>query len=90
MIPDAFTLRGKYADSKMPVIIIAGDQDRIVNTEAQSAASLHEELTHSTFRRVTNAGHMVHQTATALVMRAIDEVALQERGDHPGVRHAAA
>ena len=89
MIPDAFALRGKYAELKMPVVIIAGEQDRIVSTEAQSAR-LHNELTHSTFRRVTNAGHMVHQTATALVMRAIDEAALQERGDHPGVRHAAA
>ena len=30
MIPDAFALRGKYADLKMPVVIIAGEQDRIV------------------------------------------------------------
>ena len=89
MIPNAFALRGKYADLKMPVVIIAGDQDRLVDTDAQSAR-LHEELPRSTFRRVTNAGHMVHQTATALVMMAIDEVALQDRGSHPGVPRAAA
>ena len=77
MIPDAFALRGKYTDLKMPVVIIAGEQDRVVDTETQSAR-LHKELTHSTFRRVANAGHMVHQTATALVMRAIDEVVLQD------------
>ena len=89
MIPDAFALRGKYTELKMPVMIIAGEQDRIVNTEAQSAR-LHEELTHSTFRRITNAGHMVHQTATALVMSAIDEVAAQGSGNRLGVRRAAA
>lgn len=89
MIPAAFALRSKYTDLKMPVVIIAGEQDRIVDTEAQSAR-LYKELTHSTFRRVANAGHMVHQTATALVMRAIGEVALQARGDNPGVRRAAA
>ena len=89
MIPNAFALRGKYTDLTMPVLIIAGEQDRVVDTEAQSAR-LHDELKHSTFRCITNAGHMVHQTATALVMRAIDEVALQDRGNHPGVRRAAA
>jgi len=88
MIPNAFALRGKYADLKMPVVIIAGDQDRLVDTDAQSAR-LHEELPRSTFRRVTPAGHMVHQTATALVMMAIDEVALQGAG-HQGIPRAAA
>ena len=89
MIPNAFALRGKYTSLTMPVVIIAGEQDRIVDIEAQSAR-LHREVTHSKFRRVTNAGHMVHQTATALVMRAIDEAGLQEEAHHPGVRHAAA
>ena len=88
MIPNAFALRGKYANLKMPVVIIAGDQDRLVDTDAQSAR-LHEELPRSTFRRVTPAGHMVHQTATALVMMAIDEVALQSAG-HQGIPRAAA
>lgn len=77
MIPDAFALRGKYADLEMPVVVIAGDQDRLVDTDAQSAR-LHEELPRSTFRRVANTGHMVHQTATALVMRAIDDVGVQD------------
>ena len=89
MIPDAFALRGKYADLKMPIVIIAGEQDRIVDTEAQSAR-LHAELTHSTFRRIPNTGHMVHQTATALVMRAIDEVARQDYASHRGAPRAAA
>jgi pimeloyl-ACP methyl ester carboxylesterase len=88
MIPNAFAQRGKYTELKMPVVIIAGEQDRLVSTEAQSER-LHEELTHSTFRRVASAGHMVHQTATALVMRAIDEAAQAEEKARDRLRGAS-
>ena len=87
MVPSAFALRGKYTSLTMPVVIIAGEQDRLVNIEAQSAR-LHREVTRSKFRRVTNAGHMVHQTATALVMRAIDEAGQPEENDQEGLRVA--
>jgi pimeloyl-ACP methyl ester carboxylesterase len=74
MVPDAFRGRGSYADLKMPVAIIAGADDRLIDPEAQSAR-LHEEISHSSFDRVAEAGHMVHQTATAAVMAAIDKAA---------------
>jgi pimeloyl-ACP methyl ester carboxylesterase len=60
------------AHLRMPVVIIAGEQDGLVDIDAQSAR-LHREVTHSKFRRVANTGHMVHQTATAVVMAAINE-----------------
>lgn len=69
MIPGAATAAG-YADLRMPVAIIAGDGDRIVDIEAQSAR-LHAELPQSTFQRVPDAGHMVHQTAPEIVLAAI-------------------
>ena len=59
MIPDAFATRGDYADLKMPLVIISGDQDRLVDIEDQSAR-LHEAVAQRTFRRVRGAGHMVH------------------------------
>jgi pimeloyl-ACP methyl ester carboxylesterase len=71
MIPNAFSLQGTYADLPMPVVIIAGDQDRLVNTDKQSTR-LHREVTRSSYYRVRGAGHMVHQTATQAVMAAID------------------
>jgi pimeloyl-ACP methyl ester carboxylesterase len=71
MVPNAFAMRGTYASLGMPVVIVAGDQDRLVDTDSQSAR-LHRDITHSKFRRVAHAGHMVHQTATELVMTAID------------------
>jgi pimeloyl-ACP methyl ester carboxylesterase len=74
MIPGAFALRNEYARLKMPVAIIAGEEDRLIDIDKQSAR-LHRDVTQSTLRRVPGVGHMVHQTATDLVMAAIDEAA---------------
>jgi pimeloyl-ACP methyl ester carboxylesterase len=73
MIPDAIAFQDRYADLRMPVVIIAGDQDRLVNIERQSSR-LHRQICQSAFRRVQGSGHMVHQTATSDVMAAIDQV----------------
>jgi pimeloyl-ACP methyl ester carboxylesterase len=78
MIPDAFAARHHYPDLKMPVVIIAGEEDRLVDIDDQSGR-LHEDIAQSTLRRVPGAGHMVHQTATEAVMSAIDEAAGQKR-----------
>jgi pimeloyl-ACP methyl ester carboxylesterase len=72
MIPDALGYQNTYADLPMPVVIVAGDKDRLVDMDKQSSR-LHRELKHSSFYRVSGAGHMVHQTATAVVMAAIDQ-----------------
>lgn len=71
-IPGAATA-ASYADLRMPVAIVAGDGDRIVDTEAQSGR-LHAELTQSSFQRVRGAGHMVHQTAPAAILTAIESL----------------
>jgi pimeloyl-ACP methyl ester carboxylesterase len=72
MIPDAFHLRNQYAHLKMPVVIIAGEQDQLVDIETQSAR-LHSEVSQSRFHRVPGNGHMIQQTATDQVMSAISE-----------------
>jgi pimeloyl-ACP methyl ester carboxylesterase len=36
MIPDAFHFRDEYANLKMPVVIVAGDEDRLIDIDAQS------------------------------------------------------
>jgi pimeloyl-ACP methyl ester carboxylesterase len=74
MIPDAFRLRNQYADLKMPVVIIAGEQDRLIDIDTQSAR-LHNDISQSRFNRVAGNGHMIQQTATDQVMSAIREVA---------------
>jgi pimeloyl-ACP methyl ester carboxylesterase len=72
MMPDAIVFRRRYSDLTMPVVIIAGEGDRVTNIDEQSTR-LHHEIAHSTFHRVEGAGHMVHQSAPAQVMIAISE-----------------
>jgi pimeloyl-ACP methyl ester carboxylesterase len=74
MIPDAFAYAGRYAALGVPVVLIAGTQDQHVESDRQSGR-LHRELENSVYYRVHGAGHMVHQTATAVVMSAIDQAA---------------
>jgi pimeloyl-ACP methyl ester carboxylesterase len=70
MVPAAYSFREAYGHLKMPVAIVAGREDRV--SEAQQSEKLHRDIAHSTFRCISNKGHMVHQTATAEVMSAID------------------
>jgi pimeloyl-ACP methyl ester carboxylesterase len=74
MIPDAMMSYGRYAQLKMPVTIIAGEQDNLIDTETQSAR-LHSEISRSTFHRLEGNGHMIQQTATEEVMAALREIA---------------
>jgi pimeloyl-ACP methyl ester carboxylesterase len=73
MIPNAFKFRNRYADLKMPVVIIAGEKDGLVDIDTQSAR-LHSEITQSEFHRIPGNGHMIQQTATDQVMSALREV----------------
>jgi pimeloyl-ACP methyl ester carboxylesterase len=59
----------------MPVVIVAGDEDRLIDSDAQSER-LHRDVSQSMLHRVPGTGHMIHQTATGVVMSAINEVAI--------------
>jgi pimeloyl-ACP methyl ester carboxylesterase len=74
MIPDAFRTRYQYANLKMPVVILAGDEDRLIDIDSQSAR-LHSDISQSSFHRLPGNGHMIQQTATDKLMSAISEVA---------------
>ncbi|MEP9368770.1 alpha/beta hydrolase [Xanthobacter sp. VNH20] len=84
MIPAAYGVSGRYAELKMPVAIVAGEGDRIVDIDDQSGR-LHDQISGSTFKRIEGGGHMVHQTATREVMSAIEDVARvsREKGWRP-------
>jgi pimeloyl-ACP methyl ester carboxylesterase len=73
----------------MPVVIIAGEEDRLIDIKKQSER-LHSELPNSTIYRVPGAGHMVHQTAPDAVMAAIEEAASVDGAGHPSVAPLAA
>ncbi|MCP8937439.1 alpha/beta hydrolase [Alsobacter sp. SYSU M60028] len=73
MIPNAFAFERHYRELNLPVAIVAGECDRIVDIEKQSAR-LHRDIAHSSLHRLAGVGHMVHQSAPERLMAAIDEV----------------
>jgi pimeloyl-ACP methyl ester carboxylesterase len=69
----AKTLSELYGELSVPVRLLAGSHDRIVET-AEHSARLHQELATSTFRVVPDCGHMVHHAAPEEVVEAIVRV----------------
>ncbi len=74
MIPSAMALRRRYHELTLPVAIMAGAADRLVNVRHNSER-LHRELAQSDLQLVPDAGHMVHYLAPDQVMAAIDAAA---------------
>jgi len=74
MIPDAAMLKQRYGELKMPVFIMAGGSDQVVNTERQSMR-LHRAIAQSRLDIIPEAGHMVHHIVPERVMEMIDAAA---------------
>lgn len=73
MIPGALALRGDYKDLTLPVIIIAGDGDKVVFK--RRSEQLRDTLPRSVLQIVEGAGHMVHHLAARQVAQAVEGVA---------------
>jgi pimeloyl-ACP methyl ester carboxylesterase len=71
MIPAAASMLGRRGELTIPVVIVAGSEDKLVDTEVQSRG-LHDDVAHSEMREVPGAGHMIHHTAPGEVVAAID------------------
>jgi pimeloyl-ACP methyl ester carboxylesterase len=76
MIPAAFASSKTYGELGMPMIILAGEDDRMININEQSVR-LHDEVKQSKLHRIAGAGHMIQQSATPVLMAAIDEAAAE-------------
>jgi pimeloyl-ACP methyl ester carboxylesterase len=77
MIPSARTLEKQYRALRIPVAIVAGADDQLI--ESEQSSHLHQDIPHSTLRSVAGTGHMVHQTATGEIITAINTVAAQSK-----------
>jgi pimeloyl-ACP methyl ester carboxylesterase len=84
MIPAAMELQRRYHELTMPVAVIAGAGDAIVEP-ARHSERLHAELPHSTYRAVPGGGHMIHYQALDAVVDAVIEVERQPLSEpvHP-------
>ena len=88
MIPGAAQLSRRYGELSLPVVIVAGAGDRIVDVERQ-AVRLHEALPGSALRLIDGVGHMVHHSAPDEVMAAIEAAAARAAGLPTGDMEAA-
>jgi pimeloyl-ACP methyl ester carboxylesterase len=75
LIPATLRLRPRYADLRVPLSIVAGHGDRVVDPHRHSAR-LAGMLTDGHMTWVDGAGHLVHESAPARVMGAIDALTL--------------
>ncbi len=75
MIPQAKASSERHKELKLPVSIIAGAQDLVVDVKAHSAR-LHGDLPQSELVVVPGAGHMVHYAALEEIKAAIDRQSL--------------
>jgi pimeloyl-ACP methyl ester carboxylesterase len=75
MIPQAKASSARHAELRMPVAILAGADDKVVDPSAHSER-LHGELPGSTLAVVHGAGHMVHHAVPDEVVAAIERFEL--------------
>lgn len=73
MVPAAMAMQAHYRDLHLPVTIMAGTHDRVVDLEAH-AMWLHEALPNSDLKVFPGVGHMLHYAAPEQVAAAIEEV----------------
>ena len=69
MLPAVATLRKRYGALDMPVTILAGDRDNVVDQKVQSLR-LHRAVSGSELSFVSGAGHMLHHDAPEHVVAA--------------------
>jgi pimeloyl-ACP methyl ester carboxylesterase len=73
LMPSAAALEHRYSALRLPMAIVAGAEDRIVDVERQSAR-LHHDVPGSELWVVPGQGHMVHHAA-GVVADAVETVA---------------
>jgi len=76
MIPAARALAGRYAELKMPVAVIAGTQDKVVDF-GHNAERLGERLPHGELHLQPGVGHMTHYAHPDKVLAAVESIAAQ-------------
>lgn len=74
MIPGAAALQKHYPELAIPVTILAGAEDRLVETD-RHAARLHREVAGSRLHVFAGVGHMVHHAVPEHVLAAVESMA---------------
>ena len=87
MIPAVAAMQDRYRELRMPVVIMAGAKDRVVDV-GRHAMRLHKDIPQSSLRVKPDVGHMLHYAVPEQVADAI-EAAMADR-PVAAVHHTAA
>jgi pimeloyl-ACP methyl ester carboxylesterase len=79
MVPDASRLSAQYGSLSIPVAIMTGDGDKVI--EPEQANKLRRAIPDGTLQILHGIGHMIHHVATDQVVDAIEEVARKSTSD---------
>jgi pimeloyl-ACP methyl ester carboxylesterase len=71
MVSAVAAMQHRYRELLMPVVIMAGTKDRIVD-HRKHAVRLHQEIAQSALRLVPGVGHMLHYAVPEQVVDAIE------------------
>lgn len=71
MVPSALVLSRRYAELEMPVMIVAGNDDKVANA-GHNAGRLHDALPQSSLRLAPGQGHMLHYADPDDIVCGID------------------
>jgi pimeloyl-ACP methyl ester carboxylesterase len=74
MVPGAASLEQRYGELQMPVTLMAGRDDRVIDPEHNSA-QLHKALPHSELTLLPEVGHMMQHLAQDEIIDAVDQLA---------------
>jgi pimeloyl-ACP methyl ester carboxylesterase len=78
MAREAATMRDRYGELHLPVMIMAGSDDQVVDV-GRHAVRLHQQIPHSELRLFPGAGHMVHYAVPEQVAEMIEAAASGHR-----------
>jgi pimeloyl-ACP methyl ester carboxylesterase len=81
MIPAAAASQARYPLLRMPVTIIAGDKDKVVDPQDHSVR-LHKEVPHSDLVLMPDMGHMVHYVKLETVAAAVEHASTEARSQY--------
>lgn len=84
LIPQAARLRRHHEDLRVPIVLVAGDQDRLLMTRWHTQR-VQRRLVGSRVHTIPGAGHMVHHSAPQALIDAALEVSAMTpppRGQH--------
>jgi pimeloyl-ACP methyl ester carboxylesterase len=79
MVPDASRLSAQYGSLSIPIAIMTGDGDKVI--EPEQANKLSQAIPDGTLQILHGIGHMIHHVATNQVVDAIEEVARKSTSD---------